>query len=319
MYHTSHIYVAAWCWGPGFGCTTQGLGFAVLLNSVWVFHIIICTDKYLFDGVFMKKITCRFEDTSWPFWVHDDGDYLSRKLQSKTHGGPGTWEPVHSRAVVQHLRSGDVAIDLGANMGWYTHLMSQAVGPTGRVISLEPNRDNFAVLCANKELNDWHNVTPLEQAAGRTVDRLWLSEPKNTNHGDSRIYHPGDSHDLCYEVPVTDIDSLLHSQSIDAASVRFIKMDCQGAEPHILAGMTNTLARMTSGSAILMEIWPESWNQQPNIDVEAIFTPLESHWLITNDDMVTQQLWPDFMARVRKHFYSTRHVLRGWDVLLTRI
>lgn len=275
--------------------------------------------KYLFDGALMKKITCRFEHSTWPFWVHDDGDYLSRKLQSKTHGGPGTWEPTHSRAVVRNLRAGDVAIDLGANMGWYTHLMSQAVGTTGRVIALEPNRDNFRVLQANQELNAWHNVTLCEQAAGRSRGEVWLSEPKNTNHGDSRIYHPGDSHDLRYKVEVTDIDSLLARLEIDARSVRFIKMDCQGAEPHILAGMSHTLSLMTSGSAVLMEIWPESWNQQPDIDVEQIFTVLQHDWHITNDDMTTPQSWPDFMARVRRHFHSSRHVLRGWDVLLTRV
>lgn len=267
----------------------------------------------------MKKITCRFEQTTWPFWVHDDGDYLSRKLQSKTHGGPGTWEPTHSRAVINNLRVGDVAIDLGANMGWYTHLMSQTVGPQGRVIALEPNRDNFRVLQANQDLNAWHNVTLCDQAAGQTKGRLWLSEPKNTNHGDSRIYHPGDSHDRRYEVEVTDIDSLLSQLEIDATSVRFVKMDCQGAEPHILNGMQQTLSQMTVGSAILMEIWPESWSQQPNIDIEQVFAPLQDHWRITNDDMVTAQSWTDFMARVSKHFHSSRHVLRGWDVLLTRV
>ena len=267
----------------------------------------------------MKQITCTFDNLSWPFFIHGDGDYLSRKLQSKTHGGPGTWEPTHTRAVLDNLRPGDMAIDLGANMGWYTHIMSTAVGPSGRVIALEPNRDNFLVLEANQHLNCWTNTITLNVAAGDRRDKVWLHEPKDINRGDSRIYDAGPSHGAAYEVPLISLDLLLQELALDADQVAFIKIDCQGAEPFIKQGMTHCLYTLRAGSCVLMEIWPESWAQQSSVDVEHMFDQLRDRWSITGDDMHTPITWPDFESRVRDIFYSGRYTGRGWDILLRKL
>lgn len=266
----------------------------------------------------MKQIICRFEHQVWPFFVHDDGDYLSRKLQSKTHGGPGTWEPVHTAAVLDNISAGDVAIDLGANMGWYTHIMSVAVGAQGQVIALEPNRDNFQVLSANKDLNSWQNATILNVAAGDRRGTVWLHEPKDINRGDSRIYDAGSSHGASYEVALISVDLLLEDLGLDPAKIKFIKIDCQGAEPLILKGMSTCLRAMSPGSCILLEIWPESWAQQDSVQVEHVFDQMRDHWTITGDDMKTPLTWEDFEQRIRTIFYSGRYTGRGWDVLLRK-
>lgn len=267
----------------------------------------------------MKQITCTFDNSSWPFFVHDDGDYLSRKLQGKTHGGPGTWEPTHTKAVLLNLRAGDTAVDLGANMGWYTHIMSTAVGPSGQVIALEPNKENFRVLEANRLLNSWQNAIILNVAAGDRRDTVWLHEPKDVNRGDSRIYDAGSGHDAAYEVPLISLDLLAQDLSLDPAKIRFIKIDCQGAEPLILQGMGDCLAAMSTGSCVLMEIWPESWAQQASVDIEHMFDRMRDCWSITGDDMCTPVSWPDFEDKVRQIFYSGRYTGRGWDVLLRKL
>lgn len=267
----------------------------------------------------MKQITCTFDKTSWPFFVHDDGDYLSRKLQSKTHGGPGTWEPTHTQAVLDHVRTGDLVIDLGANMGWYTHILSRAVGTEGQVVALEPNRENFRVLEANRDLNDWQNAIVLNMAAGDRRDTVWLHEPKDVNRGDSRIYDAGASHDVAYEVPLISLDQLMQDLALDPAKIRFIKIDCQGAEPLILQGMVSCLSAMPTGSCMLMEIWPESWAQQASVDVEHVFDHMRDRWSITGDDMRTPVSWTEFEAKVRHIFYSGRYTGRGWDVLLQKL
>jgi FkbM family methyltransferase len=267
----------------------------------------------------MKQITCTFDNACWPFFVHDDGDYLSRKLQSKTHGGPGTWEPTHTRAVIDNLRVGDLAIDLGANMGWYTHIMSNAVGASGAVIALEPNRENFRVLTANRDLNSWSNATILNMAAGHQRDSVWLHEPKNINRGDSRIYDAGTSHSAAYQVPMISVDLMLQDLDLDARRVRFIKIDCQGAEPFILQGMVGCLTAMPVGSCVLMEIWPESWAQQSAVDIDHVFDHMRHKWSITGDDMETAVDWRDFECKVRDIFRSGRYTGRGWDVLLRKL
>lgn len=70
---------------------------------------------------------------------------------------PGETAKVIRQDVVDHLRSflrpGDVAIDVGAHSGDSTLPMALAVGPSGRVLALEPNPYVFAVLASNAALN----------------------------------------------------------------------------------------------------------------------------------------------------------------------
>src|SRR5690606_35789053 len=56
------------------------------------------------------------------------------------------------------LRSGMRALDLGANIGYYTVMMSKLVGERGRVYAVEPHPENFALLEQNIRLNRLTNV-----------------------------------------------------------------------------------------------------------------------------------------------------------------
>src|SRR5208282_4953475 len=49
----------------------------------------------------------------------------------------GVWEPDVSRVIERNLDLGDVFVDAGANVGYYTLLGSRRVGPSGKVISIE--------------------------------------------------------------------------------------------------------------------------------------------------------------------------------------
>src|SRR5438034_3524730 len=72
--------------------------------------------------------------------------------------GMGVFEPVETQAVVKCLSEGDVAFDVGANIGWYTTLLSQLVGPYGRVHAFEPVVDTFQALERNCKVNACTNV-----------------------------------------------------------------------------------------------------------------------------------------------------------------
>lgn len=264
----------------------------------------------------MKQINCNFNDWSWPFYIHDNGDYLSRKLEGKTHGGPGVWEPVHTAKVIEVLEKGDYALDIGANMGWYTTVMSKAVGETGRVIAIEPSVENYEVLTSNISLNNLTQATAINKAAGDTKKRIVLTRPKETNYGDSRIYNPGDSHESVYPIDMTDVDTLLDELNIEKEKIKFIKIDCQGAEPFILKGMQKTIEALTSGSSILLEIWPAPWAHQ-NISVAEVFSYVKDKFDILNDDMKTPLTWSELESLAEKG-YSTTKSLRGFDVLLTK-
>jgi FkbM family methyltransferase len=61
----------------------------------------------------------------------------------------GEYEPEVCALIRAALRPGDVAIDVGANIGFLTRVMAEAVGPTGRVVGFEPNPLLFPLAVAN--------------------------------------------------------------------------------------------------------------------------------------------------------------------------
>src|ERR1043165_865505 len=61
----------------------------------------------------------------------------------------------------QVLRPGDLALDIGANLGSHTLPLAQFVGPTGGVYAFEPQRILFQILCGNVALNEIGNVRAL--------------------------------------------------------------------------------------------------------------------------------------------------------------
>ncbi len=69
------------------------------------------------------------------------------------------WEPVETEALRQELRRGDVVVDVGANIGYYTILASRLVGEGGKVYAFEPEPDNFAMLQKNLKANGCTNVS----------------------------------------------------------------------------------------------------------------------------------------------------------------
>lgn len=73
--------------------------------------------------------------------------------------GMGSYEPIETRVVTQCLSQGNIAIDVGANIGWYTTLLSQLVGPRSTVHAFEPVISTHHVLETNCRLNECTNVT----------------------------------------------------------------------------------------------------------------------------------------------------------------
>src|SRR5205085_1712242 len=70
----------------------------------------------------------------------------------------GRWEGLLSRTILACLRPGDFAIDVGANIGYDTLLMSSAVGPDGLVLAFEPEPCNLALLLKNVARAPYPNI-----------------------------------------------------------------------------------------------------------------------------------------------------------------
>ena len=150
------------------------------------------------------------------------------------------------------LRPGMTVVDVGANIGLYTALAAKGVGPTGRVLALEPDPESFAFLRRTIAENGFENVEPFQVAASAAAgDAELYSNPDN--RGDSRLYADPLLGDKPLQVRTTTVDELLGSRNI--RSVDVLKIDTQGAEGLVLAGARETLAN-SPNLTILMEFWP---------------------------------------------------------------
>jgi FkbM family methyltransferase len=143
-----------------------------------------------------------------------------------------TYEPVETALIKKVLKPGDVFVDIGANIGYYTLLAARLAGPGGRVIAFEPDPCNFQLLGKNIRQNGYSNVVPLNLAVSDRSQNAQLFRSK-TNPGDHRIWDSGDRRE---SVPIRTVSLDEYFKKLDKR-VHFIKMDIQGAEAKALEGM----------------------------------------------------------------------------------
>lgn len=153
----------------------------------------------------------------------------------------GYWESWLTLFCARTLRPGMVAFDVGANLGYYTLLFADAVGPSGKVVSIEPNPATFELLEESVRLNGFERHVRLVQAAAAdregTLDLFVpAGEPKNATVAFGGGARPAEARVSVPAVPLDRLGSGLER-------VDFLKIDVEGAEPAVLAGMSDTIAR----------------------------------------------------------------------------
>ncbi|MFA5866572.1 MAG: FkbM family methyltransferase [Actinomycetota bacterium] len=148
----------------------------------------------------------------------------------------GKYEPFESEIVEKTLREGDVVLDVGANIGCYTLIAAKAVGSKGRVYAFEPDPNNFALLKRNIEVNNYHNVTPIQKAVTDKTGTLKLYV-SDRSKGDHRIFNSYDGRESI-EIEAIKLDDYFINKE---KRIDFIKMDIQGAEANALKGMTGLI------------------------------------------------------------------------------
>jgi FkbM family methyltransferase len=151
----------------------------------------------------------------------------------------GFWEIWLTLFFARVVAPGMNVIDVGANFGYYTLLFGNAVGPSGHVIAIEPVPSTAALLGRTVEVNGLVGRTRVVAAAAweRADARVHMlvrpDEPKNA----AVIGQPQPGSIV---VPTTTVDELTR----ELARVDLVKIDAEGAELAVIAGMHETIARL---------------------------------------------------------------------------
>jgi len=166
---------------------------------------------------------------------YEDDVWIGRSL-----GLYGEYSDYEVEVFKKCLRPGDVALELGANIGSLTVPMAQIVGQTGKVIAFEPGFDTLYLLRKNVEANGLDGIVDIVPlAASDKPEKLPIVYNPNPNYPKVKL---GDN-------PHTKgckADDFIRAITVDSLRLPrldFAKIDVDGCEQYALEGMRETIAR----------------------------------------------------------------------------
>lgn len=161
------------------------------------------------------------------------------------------YEMVSTQFVRGILREGDVFVDVGANVGWYTLLAASIVGESGKVHAFEPRSETVIRLEKTIALNSLGDRVTVHRCGLADADAdgllVWARSTDN----------PGGSH-LSGEIPSGMLGERVSLETLDGLALPrldFLKIDVEGAEMRVFAGGRRTIERCRP--TILSELGPE--------------------------------------------------------------
>ena len=200
-------------------------------------------------------VSLNIPDVSRPLklYVHGEQDrHVSRCLREE-----GIWEPYESVLMLSLLQRGDVVLDAGANIGYFSVLAASKVGPEGSVFAFEPDPDNYRLLQANVKLNRMADcITAVEAALSDAAGegRLYLSR---NNLGDHQVF-AGDGPRSSLPIALLRGCDYLAEKT---GRIDLVKVDTQGAEYHVLAGLMPLLSQLELPPRLIVELTPHALQQ----------------------------------------------------------
>ena len=163
---------------------------------------------------------------------------------------------VYERSESKFIKSicfkGMQALDIGANIGYYSTLISQAAGENGLILAIEPDPESYKYLSKTINSCKFKNILPFPFAASDIKQKLPLFISKD-NRGDNRLYQ-SDQLREAIKVDCLTVDELLIKNQIN--TLDFIKIDVQGYEPKVFKGM-KSIIKSSDKLILLTEFWPK--------------------------------------------------------------
>lgn len=171
----------------------------------------------------------------------------------------GVWEPHLTRWIGQRLAPGDTFIDVGANIGYFSLLASKLVGDSGAVVAIEASPKIFNALQGNLARNRAHNVRAVNVAVTDRKGWVRLFRGPDSNLGRTTIREECGFEFEC-EVEAAPLSAILQLE--EAQNARLIKIDVEGAEWSVVAGMGPLLSSARTDLEIVVEVQPGPLAQQ---------------------------------------------------------
>jgi FkbM family methyltransferase len=180
----------------------------------------------------------------------------------------GMWEPNLTHWISERLSDGDVFVDVGANVGYFSLLASTLVG-RGHVVAVEPTPRAFAMLQESLRRSHTTNVRVVNAAAWHEPSVLKMFSGPNLTMSSlmSDWAAQWNDHECC-DVPAARLSDILTAEEIRTA--RIVKIDVEGAEWHVIEGMAELLENCRDDLEIMVEVTPKLLAAEQHTDGELI-------------------------------------------------
>lgn len=192
-------------------------------------------------------VPCRTKDNQ-TILVNPNDEYISRSIMML-----GEWEP-HIRTILnKFVKPGMHVMDIGANIGTHTLLLSKLVEDSGKVYAFEPCKLNHDILLQNLIINKCKNTVLYKYGLGESksdmyIESRWSQCEKKDNYGAVSLQQFSTSlEDECINI--------LSLDDLELEKLDFIKIDAEGMEDKILLGGKKTLTKCRP--VFIIEIHPQ--------------------------------------------------------------
>ena len=162
----------------------------------------------------------------------------------------GVWEPRVSTKLASLIEPGDVVVDVGANIGFYSLLFANRTGPAGTVVAVEALPKLAAVVKQNAERNDLQNIRIVNVAASDRTGELTLHEAPQTNIGmtTTRSDRGFPATTVVSSLPLT---AILTADEMQRTSL--IKIDIEGGEVPVVRHLLDNLHKFPRAPSVAVE------------------------------------------------------------------
>ena len=191
-----------------------------------------------------------------PDWVEIEGEkmYLD-EVDALCLSINGIHEKIITNLIKKEIHSGDVVLDIGAHIGYYTLQFANLVGSTGKVYAFEPEPKNFELLKKNVQINKHDNVVLIQKIVSDKdgIVEFFISKFDSIGNKLFKSNEAGSS----IKIESTTLDEYFKDLK---KKIDFIKMDIQGGEGKAILGMKNLL-KENKNLKIIQEWWPDALKQ----------------------------------------------------------
>ena len=226
----------------------------------------------------------------------------------------GVWEPSTTALVERLVGSGDVVIDVGAHVGYYS-LLASRLGAKVSAFEADPEMANR--LKMNVEINDLGSVEVQQVAVASDQSGRVLHRGPRHNRGLSSTSPRWNLSDA------GTVDSARLSDLVDPtllSRVCLVKIDVEGAEPDVLAGMEDMWSQLSPDAVVLLEVSPRWWSEKTDINdlLGAARAEGFQNWTIENSYSPLRYLTPSRHAEPVPVKGELSNDVRRHDLVLAR-